>query len=142
MTWLVDTNVVSELRKRERADRRVVGWFRQRQSRELYISVLTISELRRGVMRIRRRDKNAARALDFWIGRILHRYRGRVLDINAAVAERWGRLGVPDPLPDVDGLIAATALTHDLIVVTRNTRDFERTGARCLDPFEPASTPR
>lgn len=139
MNYLVDTNVVSELRKGERADPLVIDWFRRRRPQDVFLSVLTVGELRRGVRRIQRRDSKAASVMEVWLDRILDRFRDRVLDVDLAVAERWGHLGVPDPLPDVDGLIAATALVHDLVVVTRNVKHIAPTGARHFDPFEQAS---
>ena len=139
MNCLVDTNVVSELRKGERADPLVIDWFRRCRPQDVFLSVLTVGELRRGVRRIQRRDSKAASVMEVWLDRILDRFRDRVLDVDPAVAERWGHLGVPDPLPDVDGLIAATALVHDLVVVTRNVKHIAPTGARHFDPFEQAS---
>lgn len=139
MNYLVDTNVVSELRKGERADPLVIDWFRRRRPQDVFLSVLTVGELRRGVRRIQRRDSKAASVMEVWLDRILDRFRDRVLDVDLAVAERWGHLGVPDPLPDGDGLIAATALVHDLVVVTRNVKHIAPTGARHFDPFEQAS---
>ena len=139
MNYLVDTNVVSELRKGERADPLVIDWFRRCRPQDVFLSVLTVGELRRGVRRIQRRDSKAASVMEVWLDRILDRFRDRVLDVDLAVAERWGHLGVPDPLPDVDGLIAATALVHDLVVVTRNVKHIAPTGARHFDPFEQAS---
>ena len=139
MNYLVDTNVVSELRKDERADPLVIDWFRRRRPQDVFLSVLTVGELRRGVRRIQRRDSRAASVLEAWLDGVLDRFRDRVLDVDLAVAERWGRLGVPDPLPDADGLIAATALVHDLVVVTRNVKHIAPTGVRHFNPFERAS---
>ena len=135
MSYLVDTNVISELRKRGRADQRVVAWLQEREPEELYLSVLTIGELRRGAARIRRRDPTAARSLDRWVTRIGERFGNRILVVDHAIAELWGEITAHPTLPDVDGLLAATALVHDLVVVTRNVRHIEPTGARCLDPF-------
>lgn len=135
MNYLLDTNVLSELRKRDRADRNVVGWFRQRQAQELFLSVLTVGELRHGVERIRRRDPSSAVSIDQWLNRTVQEFRDRIIDVDRAVAERWGLMGIPDPIPDVDGLIAATALERNLVVVTRNTKHMERTGAPHIDPF-------
>ena len=135
MNYLLDTNVLSELRKRDRADRNVVGWFRQRQAQELFLSVLTVGELRHGVERIRRRDPSSAVSIDQWLNRTVREFRDRIIDVDRAVAERWGLLGIPDPIPDVDGLIAATALERNLVVVTRNTKHMERTGVPHIDPF-------
>ena len=135
MTYLIDTNVVSELRKRRRANQSVVAWFRAREPEELYLSVLVIGELRRGAARIRRRDPPNAEALDRWVTQISERFGDRILAVDHAVAELWGEITAHPTLPDVDGLLAATALVHDLVVVTRNVRHIAPTGARCLDPF-------
>lgn len=139
MSYLIDTNVVSELRKGARANPLVVDWFRRQQPQELFLSVLTLGELRHGVERVRRRDPGSALALGRWLDRILEQFRDRILDVDQAVAERWGRTGIPDPLPDVDALVAATALVHDLIVVTRNVKHIAPAGVRCFNPFEQGS---
>ena len=135
MSYLVDTNVVSELRKRRRANQSVAAWFEEREPEDLYLSVLVIGELRRGAARIRRRDPAAAESLDKWVTQIGERFGDRVLAVDHTIAERWGEITAHPTLPDVDGLLAATALVHDLVVVTRNVRHIEPTGARCLDPF-------
>ena len=140
MNYLIDTNVLSELRKRERAHPLVVDWFRSRKPQEVFLSVLTLGELRRGVERIHRRDPKTARIIGTWVDRILDRFQDRILDVDQAVAEQWGRLGIPNSLPDVDGLIAATALVHDLVVVTRNVKHIAPTGVRHMNPFKPATT--
>ena len=137
MSWLVDTNVLSELRKGERAHGGIRTWFAGAEDDDLYTSVLVLGEIRRGVETIRRRDEASALALEQWLRRLTDTFADRVLTIDAEVAERWGRLNVPDPVPTVDGLLAATALVHDLILVTRNVRDVERTGVRLLDPTAP-----
>jgi len=135
VTWLLDTNVLSELRKGPRADAGVRHWFDQAVDRDLFTSVLVAGELRRGVESIRRRDQAAADALAQWLESLVERFGDRLLPIDTAVANRWGELNVPDPVPTVDGLLAATALVHDLTLVTRNIRDVSRTGVRLLDPF-------
>lgn len=135
MKFLVDTNVLSELRKGPRANPRVLGWFQSVDDAALYLSVLVIGELRQGVERLRRRDPPAAAKLDRWLYELIERHSDRTLPVDAAVAERWGRLNVPDPIPAVDGLLAATALVHSLTLVTRNLRDVRSTGVRHLDPF-------
>ncbi len=134
MSWLVDTNVLSELRKGERANAGVRAWFAAARADELYTSVLVLGELRRGIESLRRRDPTAAAALEQWRGRLAEGFADRILPVDAAVADRWGALNVPDPVPTVDGLLAATALVHDLVLVTRNVRDVAGTGARLLDP--------
>lgn len=135
MSFLVDTNVISELRKGARADARVRAWFQSVDDAALHLSVLVIGELRQGVERLRRRDPPAAAKLDRWLHELIARHADRTLPVDAAVADRWGRLNVPDPIPAVDGLLAATALVHSLTLVTRNLRDVRRTGVRHLDPF-------
>lgn len=135
MSWLVDTNVLSELRKGERAAAGIQSWFDAANEDELFTSVLVVGELRRGIESIRRRDEAAAAVLESWLNRLVESFAERVLAVDTAVADRWGRLNVPDPVPTVDGLLAATALVHDLTLVTRNTRDVGRTGVRLLDPW-------
>jgi len=134
MTWLVDTNVLSELRKGERSNPRIRAWFAETHEEDLFTSVLVLGEIRRGIESIRRRDEPSALALEQWLARLTADYSGRVLPVDAAVADRWGVLNVPDPIPTVDGLLAATALVHDFVLVTRNTRDVANTGVRLLDP--------
>lgn len=135
MSYLVDTNVVSELRKRSRADAGVVDFFATVDPDDLYLSVLTLGELRKGVERIRRRDPEAAHALDAWLADVLRAYESRILGIDHRIAEVWGEMNAGDPLPVVDSLLAATAKVHRLTLVTRNVRDFERSGVSILDPF-------
>ncbi|MFM8378053.1 MAG: type II toxin-antitoxin system VapC family toxin [Planctomycetia bacterium] len=135
MTWLLDTNVLSELRKGQRADAGVRRWFDEAVDRDLFTSVLVVGELRRGVESIRRRDRAAADSLAQWLESLVDRFGERLLPVDAAVASRWGELNVPNPVPTVDGLLAATALVHDLTLVTRNVGDVGRTGARLLNPF-------
>ena len=134
MSYLLDTNVISELRKGERADAKVRAWFDGLADEEIYLSVLTIGEIRRGVESVRRRDPDAA-ALDSWLARLGESYRDRVLPVDRAVSEEWGRMNVPDPLPVVDGLLAATAKVAGLTFVTRNVADVEGAGVEVLDPF-------
>lgn len=135
MSWLLDTNVVSELRKGSRGDRGVARWAAGRED-EAWLSVLTVGEIRRGIELRRRRDETSARHLDVWLQGLLGAFESRILPVDARVAEVWGRLNVPDPLPTVDGLLAATALVHDLTFVTRNVKDIAGTGVRLLNPFE------
>ena len=136
MSYLVDTNVVSELRKGARAHAPVSLWFAGVNPNELFLSVLVVGELRQGTERIRRRDPTAAAHLDRWLRGLVESYAERILPIDGRVAEVWGRLNVPDPLPAVDGLLAATAIVNDLTLVTRNARQVLRTGVRLHDPFK------
>ena len=134
MSWLVDTNVISGLRKGDRANDGIRAWFAEAGEDELFTSVLVLGEIRRGIESIRRRDTPSALALEQWLGRLTTDFGERVLPVDGRVADRWGALNVPDPVPTVDGLLAATALVHDLVLVTRNVRDVASTGVRVLDP--------
>lgn len=136
MKFLLDTNVVSELRKQTRADTGVSRWIASIDEGDLFLSVLVVGELHQGIERLRRRDSIAARKLDRWLAILTESFAERILPIDQAVAAMWGKLNVPNPLPVIDGLLAATAIIHDITLVTRNTRDVQRTGARLLDPFE------
>jgi hypothetical protein len=139
VSYLVDTNVLSELRKNERADTRVKAWSESVPGREVYTSALVIGEIRTGIESVRRRDAASAIALEEWLARIVTSYGNRILPVDLRIAERWGHINVPDPLPAVDGLLVATALDHDLTLVTRDTRGLERTGVRLLDPWTAAA---
>ena len=133
--FLLDTNVVSELRKRERADANVLRWLDENAESELWLSVLVVGELRRGVELIARRDKKAASKLRDWLDATVKDYADRILPITVEICERWALLAVPDPVPVVDGLLAATAIEHDLTLVTRNIADVDRTGVPVVNPF-------
>jgi predicted nucleic acid-binding protein len=135
LSYLVDTNVISELRKGERADAAVTSWFGALADEEIFLSVLTVGEIRQGIERIRRRDPDAAKVLDGWLDRVVATHGDRLVPVDRLVAEEWGRMNVPDPLPVVDGLLAATAKVNGLTLATRNVRDVERTGVDLVDPF-------
>lgn len=135
MSYLLDTNVISELRKGERADANVRAWFGGLADDEVYLSVLTIGEIRRGVENVRRRDPDSASALDSWLARLGEAHRDRILPIDRSIAEEWGRMNVPNPLPVVDGLLAATAKVAGLTFATRNVADVEGSGVELVDPF-------
>jgi predicted nucleic acid-binding protein len=136
--FLVDTNVVSELRKVRagKADERVSRWADSADAADLYVSAITIHELEIGVLLAERKDPPQGRILRAWLsGHVLVAFDGRILPIDTAVAQRSAQLNVPDKRPLQDGLIAATALVHGMTVVTRNVADFAPTGARVLDPW-------
>jgi predicted nucleic acid-binding protein len=137
LSFLIDTNVVSELQKGARADSNVVAWFAGFAENKIFLSALTLGEIRRGIESVRRRDPKFAAALETWLGRVAAQHQGRVLSVDRSIAEEWGRMDVPDRLPDVDGLLAATAKVHGLTLVTRNVKDMERTGVDHVNPFEP-----
>jgi predicted nucleic acid-binding protein len=138
---LLDTNVLSELRKRDRANPHVRAWSKTVDETAVWLSVLVLGEIRCGIEAVRPRDAEAARHLDRWLGRIERAYEGRVLVVDRFVSLEWGRLNAAHgPLPSIDGLLAATALVHDLTLVTRNTKDVARTGTRMLNPFKAMRT--
>lgn len=134
MTFLLDTNVISEARK-PAGDANVRAWLTSVRGTDLYLSVLVVGEVRQGITRLRRRDPVQAAVYEAWLTRLHQHYAGRILPITAEIAEEWGRLNVPDPLPVIDGLLAATARVHGLTLVTRNTADLARSGVRMLNPF-------
>ena len=135
MSFLVDTNVFSELRKRSRANPSVRRWFETNDWQAFHTSWISIAELKRGAALARRNDQVRANALDAWIAEIVDKLQDRVLPVDQAVAQFWAELMVPDPRPPLDALIAATALAHGLTLVTRNVRDFAPTGVPLLDPW-------
>ena len=137
--FLIDTNVVSESRKRSNANKGVRDFFRKavREDTPLFLSVVTVGELRRGVALIRHRgDHRQAGQMEKWLDQLLVDYEGQILDLTPDIAQLWGRLRVPHPENALDKQIAATALIYDLTVVARNHNDFSKTGVRFLNPFE------
>lgn len=134
MSYLLDTNVVSEVRKASGSPA-VKRWIATVDPADLFLSVLVVGEVRRGIERLRRRDPTQAALYEAWLRTLAVDYADRLLPITAAVAEEWGRLNVPDPVPVIDGLMAATARVHGLTLVTRNTADLARAGVPLLDPF-------
>ncbi len=127
--------MVSELRKGRACDPGVAAWFEELSPDEVYLSVLTLGEIRKGIESRRRRDEPTAAALELWLAELESNYSEHLLPVDQATADCWGRLNVPDPLPAVDGLLAATAITRDLTLVTRNVRDVAPTGVDLLNPF-------
>jgi toxin FitB len=135
--YILDTNVVSELRKAKKAHQNVKKWAQPLPSASLYISVISVLELEIGILLIERRDKEQGAILRAWMDRhVLPTFSGRILAIDTAVAQRCATLHVPDPRSDRDALIAATALVHGLTVVTRNVADFESMEVGVLNPWE------
>ena len=134
MMYLLDTTVVAELRKRD-PDPHVLAWYSTVTSAEIYISALTMGEIRLGAERLRHQDAGQADLLEQWLRGLHAGYGDHVIDVDAAAAEEWGRLSVPDPLPVIDGLLAATAAARNWTLVTRNTGDVKRAGVRVLNPF-------
>jgi toxin FitB len=139
--FLLDTNVISELRRPQRADSNVVAWASAAPAAGIFISAISILEIELGALRIARRDAAQGAVLRTWIDhQILPRFDGRILAVDTAVAQRCARLHVPDPRAERDALIAATAMVHGLTVVTRNIADFEPIGVALLNPWAAART--
>jgi predicted nucleic acid-binding protein len=135
--FLLDTNVISELRKARTADPRVVAWANSVEASLLFISAITVLELEQGVLLVERRDARQGMALRAWLdGQVMPEFSSRTLPIDSDVARRCAGLHVPDPRSERDALIAATALVHGLTVVTRNITDFDKTGIRLINPWE------
>jgi toxin FitB len=138
--FLLDTNVVSELRKASagKADKNVVSWASSTSAGDLFVSVITIQELEIGVLLAERRDPSQGRLLRRWLeAQVIPAFTHRILPVDTAVARRGAALHVPDPRPSRDALIAATALVHAMPVVTRNVTDFEPTGVDLVNPWAP-----
>ena len=133
--YLLDTNVLSALRRRDR-NPDAVRWVENQRAADLYLSVITIGEIERGISRELGRNPSFAGELAIWLDRVLRWYRDRILNLDMATARRWGPLSATLGHDSADLLIAATALENGLTVVTRNVRDFEPTGVSVLDPFQ------
>jgi len=136
VSFLLDTNVLSEIRKGARANPNVSAWFDPIPTEDLFISVLALAEIRKGIQILRSRDRVSAMSYERWLTVVASEFRDRILPINEAVADRFGRIAAIRPLAVVDGLMAATALTHSLTFVTRNAADIKHTGVVVLNPFQ------
>lgn len=138
VAYLLDTNVVSELRK-AKPHPHVAGWHRSQRTSEAYLSTLVIGEIRQGIEHVRPRDPRQSDALERWLTGLLSSYTSRILPVTLEIAQEWGRFNaLPQPPPPIDGLLAATAKVHRLTLVTRNVTDVTRTGVAVVNPFEPA----
>ena len=139
MSFLIDTNVLSELRKRHRANVAVLAWAASAGWSSFHASWISIAEMKRGAALARRNDRVQAASLEVWIGEIVQRLGDRVLPVEKRIAELWAEFMVPDPRPPFDALIAATAHAHGLTLVTRNVRDFAPMNVPILDPWNLAT---
>ena len=137
MKFLLDTNIISEIRKRNRAHANVARWITQTPVAEIGTSVIVLAEIRRGIELKRRTVPEQAASLDRWFAQMRSRLGDRMLPIDETIADTWARLDVPDPLPLIDSLLAATAKVYGLTLVTRNIADISRTGVSLLNPFSP-----
>ena len=140
MSYLIDTNVLSELRRKD-PHPSVICWIKNRPPSILYLSVLTLGEIRKGVEALK--DSTRKRELTDWLAADLpHFFAGRILNIDAKVADRWGQIiaTAGRPIPAIDSLIAATALQHGLSLVTRNSKDFQYSGLEVINPWEDSAS--
>ena len=135
--YLLDTNVVSELRKRDRCEENVAAWYTGISDDDLFLSVLTLGEIRKGIEIVRDRDPDQAEVLENWLRYVQQNYEGRILSIDANITEAWGQMHYIRNIPVIDGLLAATAKVHNLTLVTRNIQHVEGLGANLLNPFAP-----
>ena len=135
MNILLDTNVMSELKRGRNAAPHVIAWFTILPPQNVFTSVIVLGEIRRGIELIARRDKPQSDVLERWYASVRERLGARVLAVDEPVMTLWARISVPNMLPAYDGLIAATALVHDLIIASRNAGDFRRVGAKVINPW-------
>lgn len=135
MSYLIDTNILSEVRKGVRCDANVAAWWKVVRDDELWISVLLLGEIRKGAEKVRNRDQLKAAALDAWIDELTTSFQDRILPVNSMVADEWGRISAIRSVPVIDALLAATAITNDLAIVTRNVSDMAGIGVRVVNPF-------
>lgn len=138
MSFLLDTNVVSELRRGPAANPGVIDWFDSQSPRELFLSAITVGEIRQGIEQLRARDTRQSAFLDRWLKGLVEFYEDRLLYVDGDVAEEWGRLRARRGAPVIDTLLAATARVHELTIVTRNTRDFRSLDVSVLNPWRAA----
>jgi len=135
VNYLLDTNVVSELR-RPKAHAGLIEWFDDQPAQALFLSIVTVGEIRQGIEQLRSRDAKQANLLNRWLGGLAQFYEDRLLFVDGSVADEWGRLRARRSVPVMDALIAATARVHGLTLVTRNVRDFANLGVSLLNPFD------
>ena len=135
MSFLIDTNIISEVRKGARCDAKVAAWYASINDADIYLSVLVLGEIRKGIELARPRDPAKADALEAWLVAVNAAFGERILPIDRAVSDQWGRMSALRPLSTVDGLLAATAKVHRMVLVTRNEADVVGLGAEVLNPF-------
>lgn len=136
MNYLLDTNIVSELRKGSRCDQRVAAWHHSLDAGNLWLSVLVIGEIRQGIELLQRKDPQSASHLAKWLDGLEKCFAERILPVTLSIAHRWGMLNARQPTAYIDGFLAATAIENDLVLVTRNTSDIKTTGVNFINPFE------
>ena len=136
MNTLLDTSIISEVRKGAGCDPNVAAWYASIDDADIFLSVLVLGEIRKGVERARLNDRAAARALEKWLDTVIRSFADRILPVDQAVADEWGRMGAKRPVSTVDALLAATAKAHGMTLATRNVSDVAGLGAEFVNPFE------
>ena len=136
MNYLIDTNIISEVRKGDQCDSKVAAWYASIDDAEIHLSVLVLGEIRKGIERARPNDPAQARALERWLSTVRESFADRILSVDQSVADEWGRMSAKRPVPSMDALLAATAKVHRMTLVTRNLSDVADLGADVLNPFE------
>ena len=134
--YLLDTNIISEIRKGPRCHPNVAAWYSNLEEESLYLSVLVLGEIRKGIEGLRGRDAGKANELDLWLEQLQTSFQSQILPVDTAIGQEWGRLSSLLTVPVIDGLLAATAIANGLVFVTRNTQDFADLGIQLLNPFE------
>ena len=134
--FLLDTNILSEIRKKERCDANVKAWFNEVNDDSIYLSILVTGEIRKGIALMRRKDPIQSLVLEQWLATIGEYYSGRILAFDSETCDIWGKLNAIRPLPVIDSLLAATALQNHLTLVTRNVKDVDGIGVKLFNPFE------
>lgn len=136
MNYLLDTNVISEIRKGSRGHSQVMSWWKSVKASQVYLSVLSLGEIQEGILRIQHKDGNRARRLEIWLMGLRRLFLTRLVPVDESVALIWADVRRHRTLPLIDSLMAASAISRDMVFVTRNTKDVEHCGVRCLNPFE------
>ena len=134
--YLLDTNIISEIRKGPRCHTNVAAWYSNLEEESLYLSVLVLGEIRKSIEGLRGRDAGKANELDLWLEQLQTSFQSQILPVDTAISQEWGHLSFLHTVPVIDGLLAATATAHGLVLVTRNTQDFADLGIQLLNPFE------
>jgi toxin FitB len=136
VSFLIDTNIISEVQKGVRCNENVASWFESIDDSELFLSVLVLGEIRKGIEKARLKQTDKANALENWLNAIITAFVGRILPVDLAVAQEWGRMNIAQTMPVIDGLLAATAKVNNLTIATRNIVDIRNSGVKFINPFE------
>jgi predicted nucleic acid-binding protein len=139
VNYLIDTNIISEVRKGDRCNSNVAAWYASIDDADIYLSVLVLGEIRKGIERARPNDSARARTLEKWLSTVRDSFGDRILPVDQLVADEWGRMSARRPVPSIDALLAATAKVHRMTLATRNLSDVADLGADVLNPFEPTA---